>query len=234
MQRGTQRDIEGLSEEELRAKIAEVIKQARLTYTVHRNKETAKLLRDVLRQISSKVKTQCDAGPRFATRRSVGFKRFADSAKLLAKDGPTVARTLQRQGLVEEPFAALEIPPSTPLPLYKSWGYLLQNELAQEVGRRQFYTDAPTGETIPASDFEAEGHTGDEVLSGAFWEREDFVLIELSRNFPTTPRVLSVISKLLDASKEKLEARMREAIRLAEGRPGAAQADAAPSEFASS
>jgi hypothetical protein len=63
----------------------------------------------------------------------------------LDEDPPVVLLTRQRERQLEEEFHAKRIPEITALPQYKSWGYLLQNAQAQEVGRRQFYTDAPTG-----------------------------------------------------------------------------------------
>lgn len=46
---------------------------------------------------------------------------------------------------MDKGFAAVLLPKVKPLPQYKSWGYLLQNEVAQELGRRQFYTEKGTG-----------------------------------------------------------------------------------------
>lgn len=39
------------------------------------------------------------------------------------------------------------IPKATTVPIYKSWSYLMRNEIAVEVGRKMFYTDS-TGESL--------------------------------------------------------------------------------------
>lgn len=51
-------------------------------------------------------------------------------------------------------FAILSLPCTTQIPNFVSWAYLKCNELAPDHGKRMFYTDPMTGETVPDSDDE--------------------------------------------------------------------------------
>ena len=47
-------------------------------------------------------------------------------------------------------------PPTSQPPNFVSWAFLKRNELAPDQGKRMFYTEEATGETIPDSDDEQE------------------------------------------------------------------------------
>ncbi|BDA50448.1 Histone-lysine N-methyltransferase EZH1 [Coccomyxa sp. Obi] len=103
---------------------------------------------------------------------------------------------------------AIQIPNHERVPSYKSWSYLMENELANEVGVRIFYTD-PTGETIPASDSEDEDRKGEGNLEGAHREREEWVMRQLAAEHGVVPETVEALADRLDAAPSVVEARLK-------------------------
>ncbi len=132
------------------------------------------------------------------------------------------------QGTIVAP--AIQIPNHERVPSYKSWSYLMENELANEVGVRIFYTD-PTGgacshleplfalvvrvslrmphlcdnwsragETIPASDSEDEDRKGEGNLEGAHRERAEWVMLQLAAEHGVIPEMVQALADRLDAA----------------------------------
>ncbi|KAK9917862.1 hypothetical protein WJX75_009030 [Coccomyxa subellipsoidea] len=130
------------------------------------------------------------------------------------------------QGILSAP--AIKIPYKERVPTYKSWSYLMSNELATEVGSRIFYTDA-TGETIPASDSEDEDRRGEGSLEGAHRESEEWVMRQLAQEMGVTPEVVEILAKRLDAGTAVVEARLHALLAERNGEQKDTQKEAASS-----
>jgi len=95
------------------------------------------------------------------------------------------------------------IPTYKPPPPYVSWAYLKRNELAQDAGKRMFYTDQ-TGETVPASDEEDESLPWEEKQGAAV----DFAILEIAKEYDDDPEALEALAEKLKVSPDQVLMRL--------------------------
>ncbi|KAL0022368.1 hypothetical protein WJX77_004927 [Trebouxia sp. C0004] len=101
-----------------------------------------------------------------------------------------------------------DMPLVEPNPSYKSWGYLVCNELAQGVGRQMYYTDE-IGETIPLSDSDEEQDSDTESLDGVQREADMFLLSKAVSQFGVRPEVVRIAASMMRAKRATVQTRMQ-------------------------
>ncbi|KAG1661637.1 hypothetical protein FOA52_007518 [Chlamydomonas sp. UWO 241] len=100
--------------------------------------------------------------------------------------------------------SAAVLPSDKPVPNYITWGYLKQNELAPDQGKRMFYTDPSTGETVPDSDDEDDTKPWQTRKGPAI----DYGMQGVAREFGQSRDVISALAEALSTTTKAVEGRL--------------------------
>ncbi|GAX76483.1 hypothetical protein CEUSTIGMA_g3928.t1 [Chlamydomonas eustigma] len=101
--------------------------------------------------------------------------------------------------------SASVLPSCSAPPSFVSWSYLKHNELAPDQGKRMFYTDPDTGETIPDSD--------DDCQDNMPWEGQrgpaiDYAMKGVVREFGSNDTVISTLAHELGIKPQAVATRL--------------------------